>query len=62
MRASLRALPVLFRNTCTVPDNMVAIGAVDVALSPDDLARLDELAPAGVAAGERYASMESIDR
>ena len=38
------------------------LGAIDVALSPDDLARLDELAPAGVAAGERYASMESIDR
>ena len=30
------------------------LGAVDVSLTPDDLARLDELAPVGVAAGDRY--------
>ena len=35
--------------------------AVDVELTDDDLARLDEVAPAGVAAGERYADMSSID-
>jgi len=37
------------------------VGAVEVTLSGDDLRRLDELAPAGVAAGDRYASMASID-
>ena len=36
-------------------------GAVDVDLTADDLARLDEVAPVGVAAGERYADMSSID-
>ncbi len=30
------------------------VGALDVTLSSDDLARLDEVAPKGVAAGERY--------
>lgn len=38
------------------------LGAIDVTLSADDLSRLDELAPAGVAAGDRYASMATIDR
>lgn len=37
------------------------LGAVDVELSASDLARLDELAPAGVAAGARYPHMDSID-
>jgi aryl-alcohol dehydrogenase-like predicted oxidoreductase len=37
------------------------LGAVDVELSAEDLARLDELAPAGVAAGARYPHMDSID-
>jgi len=37
------------------------VGALEVTLSGDDLRRLDELAPAGVAAGDRYASMASID-
>ena len=35
--------------------------AADVSLSDDDLARLEEIAPAGVAAGDRYADMSSID-
>jgi aryl-alcohol dehydrogenase-like predicted oxidoreductase len=35
--------------------------AADVQLSPDDLARLDEIAPPGVAAGARYADMSPID-
>ena len=35
--------------------------AADVELTDDDLARLDEVAPVGVAAGERYADMSSID-
>jgi aryl-alcohol dehydrogenase-like predicted oxidoreductase len=37
------------------------VGALDVALSEEDLARLEEIAPAGAAAGERYADMSSID-
>ncbi|KRE78268.1 aldo/keto reductase [Arthrobacter sp. Soil763] len=37
------------------------LGAVDVDLTPSDLARLDELAPAGAAAGARYPNMGSID-
>jgi aryl-alcohol dehydrogenase-like predicted oxidoreductase len=35
--------------------------AADVELSADDLKRLDEIAPPGVAAGERYADMSPID-
>ncbi|HEU0103965.1 MAG TPA: aldo/keto reductase [Mycobacteriales bacterium] len=38
------------------------VGALDVVLTPDDLRRLDELAPVGAAAGERYPDMASIDR
>ena len=38
------------------------LGAVDVTLSADDLARLDELAPVGGAAGDRYADMSSTGR
>ena len=38
------------------------LGATDVQLSADDLARLDELAPVGSAAGDRYPDMASIDR
>jgi aryl-alcohol dehydrogenase-like predicted oxidoreductase len=37
------------------------MGAADVELSAEDLTRLDELAPAGVAAGARYPHMDSID-
>lgn len=37
------------------------LAASDVELSRDDLRRLDELAPSGAAAGDRYPSMESID-
>ncbi|WP_400159867.1 aldo/keto reductase [Arthrobacter sp. BPSS-3] len=37
------------------------LGAVDVELSAEDMARLEELAPAGVAAGGRYPDMGSID-
>jgi aryl-alcohol dehydrogenase-like predicted oxidoreductase len=36
-------------------------GALDVQLTEDDLRRLDEAAPRGAAAGERYADMSSID-
>ncbi|MFC5528157.1 aldo/keto reductase [Cohnella yongneupensis] len=39
------------------------VGALDVKLSGDDLARIDEAAPKGVAAGNRYpdASMKSVN-
>ena len=37
------------------------VGALDIALSDDDLRRLDEAAPRGVTAGARYADMSSID-
>jgi len=37
------------------------LGAADVELTSGDLARLDELAPAGAAAGARYPHMNSID-
>src|SRR4051794_35062291 len=37
------------------------VAAADVSLSEDDLARLEEIAPAGAAAGDRYADMSSID-
>jgi aryl-alcohol dehydrogenase-like predicted oxidoreductase len=37
------------------------LGTLDVQLTPQDLSRLDELAPAGVAAGARYPHMDSID-
>jgi aryl-alcohol dehydrogenase-like predicted oxidoreductase len=36
-------------------------GAASIELSEDELAQLDEIAPAGVAAGDRYADMSSID-
>src|SRR3954469_22458612 len=36
-------------------------GAADVQLSDEDLRRLDEIAPPGVAAGDRYADMSPID-
>ncbi len=38
------------------------VGAADVSLSDEDRRRLDEIAPVGVAAGERYPDMSSIDR
>ena len=37
------------------------LGALDVELTDEDLARLDELAPVGVAVGDRYADMSLID-
>src|SRR3954453_18350107 len=37
------------------------VAAADVELTDDDLRRLEEIAPAGVAAGDRYADMSSID-
>jgi aryl-alcohol dehydrogenase-like predicted oxidoreductase len=37
------------------------VAAADIDLSDDDLQRLDEVAPKGAAAGDRYADMSSID-
>lgn len=37
------------------------VAASGIELTPDDLLRLDEAAPAGAAAGERYPDMSSID-
>ena len=36
--------------------------AAEVELTDDDLAKLDEIAPPGAAAGDRYADMSTIDR
>ncbi len=38
------------------------IGALDVVLSPADLAALDAVAPIGAAAGARYADMSTVNR
>jgi aryl-alcohol dehydrogenase-like predicted oxidoreductase len=38
------------------------VDASELSLSAEDLERIDELAPIGVAAGERYADMSSVDR
>ena len=38
------------------------LGAADVRLTGDDLARLDEAAPKGAAAGDRYADMSPLNR
>ena len=40
------------------------VAAVDIALSDEDLAAIDQVAPVGVAAGERYApgGMQAVHR
>ncbi|MBW3640600.1 MAG: aldo/keto reductase [Actinobacteria bacterium] len=38
------------------------LGAVDVSLSAEDLFRLDELAPVGATAGDRYPDMSTVNR
>jgi aryl-alcohol dehydrogenase-like predicted oxidoreductase len=38
------------------------VGAVDVELTADDLRRLDEAFPHGVAAGDRYPDMSTVNR
>ncbi len=38
------------------------VGATDVTLSGEDLARIDEVAPKGAAAGQRYPDMSSVNR
>ena len=47
----------------TDPDHLDEnIGALDVSLSEDELDRIDEIAPMGVAAGNRYPDMSSVNR
>jgi aryl-alcohol dehydrogenase-like predicted oxidoreductase len=38
------------------------VEAIEVHLSPEDLARIDEAAPVGVAAGDRYPDMSAVNR
>ena len=38
------------------------LAALEVSLSPEDLRRIDELAPVGVAAGTRYPDMSFVNR
>ncbi len=35
---------------------------VNITLTPAELARIDEVSPLGVAAGDRYADMSSVNR
>ena len=47
----------------TNPDHLDQnLGALNVSLSDDELARIDEIAPAGAAAGDRYPDMSSVNR
>jgi aryl-alcohol dehydrogenase-like predicted oxidoreductase len=38
------------------------VAALSVTLTPEDLARIDEVAPKGAAAGPRYADMSTVNR
>ena len=38
------------------------LGALDITLSPDELAQLNDIAPQGAAAGPRYPDMSSVNR
>jgi hypothetical protein len=38
------------------------VGALDVELTADDLAQLEEAFPKGATAGDRYADMSSVNR
>jgi aryl-alcohol dehydrogenase-like predicted oxidoreductase len=38
------------------------VRAAEVRLTPEQLARLDEIAPKGVAAGDRYPDMSGVNR
>ena len=47
----------------TDPDHLDEnIGALDVSLSEDELDRIDEIAPKGAAAGDRYPDMSTVNR
>jgi aryl-alcohol dehydrogenase-like predicted oxidoreductase len=38
------------------------VAAAEISLTPEELARIDEVAPVGVAAGDRYPNMASVNR
>ena len=38
------------------------VGALDVELTSEDLSRIEEAAPKGAAAGERYPDMSTVNR
>jgi aryl-alcohol dehydrogenase-like predicted oxidoreductase len=38
------------------------VAALDIHLTEDDLAAIEEIAPPGVAAGDRYPDMSSVNR
>lgn len=38
------------------------LGALDVTLTPDDLARIDAAFPPGVATGARYGQIQAVKR
>ncbi len=47
----------------TNPDHLDDnLGALDVSLTDDELDRIDEIAPQGAAAGDRYPDMSSVNR
>jgi aryl-alcohol dehydrogenase-like predicted oxidoreductase len=47
----------------TTPEHLEEnVAAADIELTSEDLAQIDEAAPVGVTAGERYPDMSSIDR
>lgn len=47
--------------TKRIPYLVENIGAVDIELTSDDLKRIDEIAPKGVAKGDRYKNMEGLN-
>jgi aryl-alcohol dehydrogenase-like predicted oxidoreductase len=38
------------------------VAAVDVTLTPEELTRINEVAPKGFAAGDRYPDMSTVNR
>jgi aryl-alcohol dehydrogenase-like predicted oxidoreductase len=45
----------------SIPHLEENVAAVDIELTPEDLARIDEAAPAGVTAGDRYPDMSRVN-
>jgi aryl-alcohol dehydrogenase-like predicted oxidoreductase len=47
----------------TDPDHLDEnLGALDVSFTEEELERIDEIAPAGAAAGDRYPDMSTVER
>ena len=52
---AISTAPAITRSCCGRPSQLTeALGALAVTLTPADLARLDQIAPPGAAAGDRY--------